>query len=67
MPLKMTTLGLLKMKAVWNKCCEVIIYIHDFTDKILSRDSNYFVDVVMSPKFGNLSISMKEVITTSVL
>ena len=66
-PPKMATLGLLKTKVFWNKCYDVIIYIHDFTNKILSRDSNYFVDVVISPKFGNLSISMKEVIITSIL
>ena len=31
----------------------------------LTRNSNYIVDVVMKPKFGNSSISMREVITTS--
>ena len=30
---------------------------------ILSRDSIYIVDVVMWPKFGNSSISMREDIT----
>ena len=32
--------------------------------KILSLDSSYIVDVVMSPKFGNPSISMGEIIIT---
>ena len=36
------------------------------TNKILSRDSNYIVDLVMSPKFGNSSISLREVIITSI-
>ena len=35
--------------------------------QVLSRDSNYFVDVVMLPKFVNSSTSMKEVIITSIL
>ena len=38
--------------------------VHHTTIKILSRDSNYIVDVVM---FGNSNISMREVITTSIL
>ena len=41
--------------------------VHDVSNKILSRDSNYIVDAVMRPKFGNASISMREVITTSIL
>ena len=41
--------------------------VHDITNKILSRDSNYIVDVVMWPKFGNSSISMREVIIISIL
>ena len=35
--------------------------------KNLSRDANYLVDAVMWPKFGNASISMKNVIITSIL
>ena len=45
----------------------VITSVSDFTNKILQRDSNYIVDVVMWPKFGNSSISMMETIITSVL
>ena len=45
----------------------MIIPDHVVTNKILSRDSNYVVDVVMRPKFGNSSISMREVIITSIL
>ena len=29
--------------------------------------SNYIPDIVMSPKFGNSSISMREVIITTIL
>ena len=66
-PAKMATLDLLKIKVFWNKGYDVIISVHDVTNKILSRDSNYIVDVVMWPKFGNSSISMREVIITSIL
>ena len=67
MAVKMTTVGLLKIKIFWNKGYDVIIFVHDVTNKILSRDSNYIIDVVMWPKFGNSSISMREVITTLIL
>ena len=60
-------LGLLKIKIFWNKDYDVVISVHDFTSKIVSRDSNYVVDMVMWPKFGNSSISMKEVTLTSIL
>ena len=67
MSAKMATLAFLKIKLLWNKGYGVIIPVHDVSNKILSRDSNYIVDVVMRPKFGNASISMREVITTSIL
>ena len=67
MSAKMATLGLLKINVFWNKGYEVIISVHDATNKIFSSDSNYIVDVVMWPKFGNSSISMIEVIITSIL
>ena len=62
---KMATPGLLKITVFWNKDHDVIISVNDVvTNKILSRDSNYVVDVLMWPKFGNSSISMRDVITT---
>ena len=67
MSAKMATPGLLKITVFWNKGYDVIISVDDVTNKILSRDSNYIVDVFMWPKFGNSSISMREVITTSIL
>ena len=63
----MATPGLLKIKVFWNKDYDVINSVHEVTNKFLSRDSNYIVDVVMWPKFGNTSISMREVIITSIL
>ena len=67
MSAKMATPGLLKITVFWNKGYDVIIYVHDVTSKILFRDSNYVVDVVMSPKFGKPNISMREDIIISIL
>ena len=62
----MVTLGLLKIKVIWDKGYDVIISVPDAPNKILSRDSNYIVDAVMWRKFGNCSISVGEVIITSI-
>ena len=67
MSAKMATPGLLKITVFWNKGYDVIIPVDDVTNKILSRDSNYIVDVVMWPKFGNCSISMRKVIIASII
>ena len=67
MPARMANPGLLKVTVFWNKGYDVIIPVNDVTSKILSRDSNYIVDVFMWSKFGNSNISMKQVITTSIL
>ena len=67
MSAKMAIIAYLKIKAFWNKGYDVIISVHDAINKNLSRDSNYIVDVVMRPKFGNSSTSMREVIMTSIL
>ena len=64
---KMSTPGLLKITALWNKCYDVIIHVDDVTNKILLRDSNHIKDDFMWPKFGNSNISMRDVITTSIL
>ena len=67
MSAKIATPGLLKVKVFWNNGYDAIISVHDVTNKILSRDSNYDENVVMWPKFGNSSISVREVIITSIL
>ena len=67
MPAKLATLGLLKIKVFWNKGYDIIVSVHDITNKILSPDSNYIVHGVMWPKFGNSSVSMRKVIITSIL
>ena len=48
MSAKLATLGLLQFFK--NKGYDIIISLHDVTNKILSRDLNYIVDVV---KFNN--------------
>ena len=63
----MATLGLLKKKLILNKGYGAIISVYYVINKILLPDSNHIVDVVMWQKFGNSSISIKEVIITSIL
>ena len=67
MSAKRATPGPLKIKVFWNKDYDVIISVDDVASKILSSDSNYIVDLSMWSKFGNYSISMREVVTTSIL
>ena len=67
MSAKITTPGFLKIRVFWNIGYDVIIFVYDVTNKILLRDSNYIIDVVMWPKFGNCSISMRKVIIISIL
>ena len=67
MSAKMATPGLLKKAVFWSKGYGVIITVDDVTNKILSRDSNYILNVFVWLKIGNCSISMREVITTSIL
>ena len=68
MSAELATLGLLKITTFWNKGYDVTISVHDVvTIKMFKRDSNYIVDVVMRTKFGISSISMREVIVTSIL
>ena len=65
MSAKMASPGLLKITLFWNESYDVITSVQDVINKILSRDSNYIVDVVMWLKFGNFNISMREVIIIS--
>ena len=44
---KLATPSLLKIKIFQNKGYGVIIVDYEVTNKILSRDSNYIIDVVM--------------------
>ena len=64
MPAKMATL---KITVFWNKGYDVIIPVNDVTNKTLSRNSNYVVDMFMWSKFRDSSISLRKVITASIL
>ena len=55
------------MMKLCKKVYDVIISVHDVTNKIFSRDTNCNADVVTWSKFGNSSTSMKEVTMTSIL
>ena len=61
---KLAALGVLKF---WKNGYDVIVSVHDVTNRILWLDSNYIVDVVLWPKFGNSSISVTEIFITSIL
>ena len=63
----MATPGLLKTTVFWNKGYDVIIPVLDVTNKMLLRESIYILDLVMWPEFSNSSISIREVIITSIL
>ena len=67
MSAKIATSALFKITVFWNQGYEVTISVDDVTNKILSRDSNYIIDVFVGWKFGNCSMSMREVIATSIL
>ena len=41
MSAKIATLGLLKIKVFWNEGYDVVISVHDVTNKILSGNSDY--------------------------
>ena len=47
MPVKLATLGLLKIKLFGNKGYDVTIALHSVISKVLSRGSNYIGEVVI--------------------
>ena len=67
MSAKLATLGLLKIKVLRSKGYDLIISVHDVTNKMLSRDLNYIVNLVMWPKFGNFGVPMRDVFITLIL
>ena len=44
---KLATLWFLKRKVFCDKGYDIIIFVHDVIDKILSHDSVYIIDLVM--------------------
>ena len=47
MSAELATVGLLKRKIFRNKGHDVIIFVRKVNSKVLWRDSNYIVDVIM--------------------
>ena len=66
-PEKIAIPGFLKIMVFCNKGYFAKITVDNVTKKIVSLYSNYALDLLMWPKFGNSSISMRQVIATSVL
>ena len=64
---KLASHGLLKIKILKNKDYNVLIVDYEVSNKALSCDSNYIVDVVMLPKFVHSSLSMTGIIITTIL
>ena len=50
---KLATTRLLKVRVFWNNGYDVILSANDVTNKTVSRDSDYIVDVVVWRMFGN--------------
>ena len=67
MSVEMAIPGLLKITVFWNEGYDAIIPLDDVTSKVWPLDSNDIVDLFMRPNFGKSSISVREVITTSIL
>ena len=57
---KTATPGFIKIGVFWNKVYDVIIFVHGVNTRFSSRDPIDIIDVVMWPKFGNCSISMRK-------
>ena len=57
---KMANSVLLKITVFWIKGYDVIIHVDDVISKILSRDSNYIVDVFMWPNLVTLVFLCKK-------
>ena len=55
MSAKMVTPGFLKIIVFWNKGYDIMIPVDDITNKILSHDSNYIVDLFMWPSVVTLA------------
>ena len=59
---KLATLDLLKLKVFWSKRYDVIIFVHDVSNKTLLGNTNYVLDVVMWQIIGNSRISKRKLI-----
>ena len=52
MSAKMVTLGFLKIQVFLNKGCDIIVFVYDATNKILSCDSIYVVYVICDQRLN---------------
>ena len=59
---KFGSLCVCKIKLFWNKIYNVKTSYHDANNKILSRESNYIIDVAMWPKIGKYNILKRKFI-----
>ena len=64
MSAKLATPGIAEIKIFWNAGYGVIKNVDDITKK-LSRDAKYIADLLMWLRFGNSSVSKREVFVTS--
>ena len=65
MSARMATLDLPKIKLFWNKGYDVMVFVYDLSNNILSRD--LILQMLLCDMFGNSSISRKTVVITSIL
>ena len=65
MSARMATLDLPKIKLFWNKSYDVMVFVYDASNNILSRD--LILQMLLCDMFGNSSISRKTVVITSIL
>ena len=65
MSARMATLDLPKIKLFWDKGYDVMVFVNDVSNNILSRD--LILQMLLCDMFGNSSISRKTVVITSIL
>ena len=63
----LAALDIIKINFFEKKGYGIIYSVHDVTNKVFTRKLNYIVDVVIWPKFGYPSISMRKLIISSTL
>ena len=66
MSAKLATVSLIEIKTFLSKGYDFSTSVNDVINKLLLCDSSCIVNLVIWPKFGNCSISMKEVMITSI-
>ena len=67
MSAKFTILGLFRTNVFSNKDYDVTASVYDVNNKILWHASHCILDLVVWSKFGNSSISLRQVVITTIL